>query len=106
MAERQRVRSDGRQETEKRLPVTAAEAGRCGLRQIAELTGKELEGVTGVEPTEDGWLVTVEVVESRRIPASSDLLATYETDIGPDSELVSYRRVQRYARGDTYKDGP
>ena len=106
MAERPRVRSDGRQETEKPVPVTAAEAGRRGLRQIAELTGKEPEGVTGVEPTEDGWLVTVEVVEARRIPASTDLLATYETDIGPDSELVSYRRVQRYARGDTYKDDP
>ena len=103
MAERQRVRSEERQAAEP-PPVTAAEAGRYGLRQIAELTGKEPEGVTGVEPTEDGWLVTVEVVETRRIPASTDLLATYETDIGPDGELVSYRRVARYARGDTSKD--
>ena len=104
MAERQRVRSDGRRPTAEPPPVTAAEAGGYGRKQIAELTGKEPEGVTGVEPTEDGWLVTVEVLETRRIPASSDLLATYETDIGPDGELVSYRRVQRYARGDTSKD--
>lgn len=99
MVERQRVRSDGRQAAEP-PPLTAAEAGGYGLRQIAELTGKEPEGVSGVEPTEDGWLVNVEVLEIRRIPSSADLLATYETDIGPDGELVSYRRVQRYARGD------
>jgi hypothetical protein len=99
MAERQRVRADGRRAAADPPPLTAAEAGHYGMRQIAGLTGKEPEGVTGVEPTEDGWLVSVEVVETRRIPASTDLLATYETEIGPDGELVSYRRVRRYARG-------
>jgi hypothetical protein len=97
MAERRRVRTDGGQAAEP--PLTAAEAGRFGLRQIAELIGKQPEGVTGVEPTEDGWLVAIEVVENRRIPSTTDLLATYETEIGPDGDLVSYRRVRRYARG-------
>jgi hypothetical protein len=99
MAERRRVRADGGQAAADPPPLTAAEVGRYGMRQIAELTGKEPEGVTGVEPAEDGWLVSVEVVETRRIPASTDLLATYETEIGPDGDLVSYRRVRRYARG-------
>jgi Gas vesicle synthesis protein GvpO len=99
MAERQRVRADGGQRATDPPPLTAAEAGRHGMRQIAGLTGKDPEGVTGVEPTDDGWLVTVEVVESRRIPSSTDLLATYETEIGPDGELVSYRRAGQYARG-------
>ena len=80
--------------------LTAAEVGWYGLRQVAELTGKDPESVTGVAPAEDsGWLVTVEVVEDRRIPSATDVLATYETEIGPDGELVSYRRVRRYARG-------
>jgi Gas vesicle synthesis protein GvpO len=79
--------------------LSAAEAGQIGLRQIAELTGKELEGVTGVEPAEDGWVVGVEVVEDRRIPSSTDILATYEIEIGMDGELVSYRRLRRYTRG-------
>lgn len=99
MAEQRRVRGDGGRAAADPPPLTAAEVGRYGMRQIAELTGKEPEGVTGVEPTEDGWLVTVEVVETRRIPASTDLLASYETEIGPDGDLVSYRRVRRYARG-------
>ena len=79
--------------------LTATEAGQFGLRQIAELTGKDPEGVIGVEPAEDGWLVTVEVIEDRRIPSATDVLASYETEISPDGELVSYRRLRRYSRG-------
>jgi len=79
--------------------LTAGEAGREGLEQIADLTGKEPEGVTGVERTDDGWLVTVDVIEDRRVPSSTDVLASYEVHIGPAGELDSYRRVRRYSRG-------
>ena len=79
--------------------ITAAQAGRVGLRQITELTGKEAEGVTGVQPTDDGWRVTVEVVEDRRVPSSADVLATYEIDTDMDGELISYHRDRRYSRG-------
>jgi gas vesicle protein GvpO len=85
-----RGRSDG---------LTAAKAGQAALRQIAELTGKAAEGVTGVESADDGWVVGVEVVEDRRIPSSTDILATYETELDMDGELMSYRRVRRYPRG-------
>ena len=79
--------------------LTAAKAAQRGLRQIAELTGKQTEGVTGVDPAEDGWIVGVEVIEDRRIPSSTDLLATYEAELDLDGELLSYRRVRRYTRG-------
>ena len=98
MAERRPVRD--RESVEEDQPrLSAAQAGQYGLRQIAELTGKDPEGITGVEPTEDGWVVTIDVIEDHRIPSSSDLLSTYETEIGPDGELVAYRRVRRYTRG-------
>ena len=79
--------------------LSAARAARAGLHQIAELTGKKPEGVTGVEPADDGWLVGVEVVEDRRIPSSADILAIYEADVDDEGELASYRRVRRYSRG-------
>ena len=81
------------------VDLTANEAAREGLRQISELTGKRPEGVTGLERTDDGWVVGVEVVEDRRIPSSSDILAIYEAEFGTEGELVSYRRLQRYSRG-------
>ena len=79
--------------------LTANEAAREGLRQISELTGKRPEGVTGLERTDDGWVVGVEVVEDRRIPSSSDILATYEAEFGTGGDLLSCRRLQRYSRG-------
>ena len=79
--------------------IKPAKAGQLAMRQIAELTGKQPEGITGVEQGDDGWIVGVEVVEDRRIPSSSDILAIYETEVDSDGELVSYRRIKRYARG-------
>ncbi|MFC4115583.1 gas vesicle protein GvpO [Nonomuraea zeae] len=84
----------------KRAPtLTAATAGSAGLRAIVELTSKDTEGVTSVEPADGGWLVQVEVVEDRRIPSSGDILAIYEAQIGRDGALQSYRRLRRYRRG-------
>ena len=88
-----------RSRPDRRGGVKPAKAGQIAMRQIAELTGKQPEGVTGVEPAEDGWMVGVEVMEDRRIPSSTDILATYEVELDPDGELVSYRRVKRYTRG-------
>lgn len=82
-----------------RKAMTAGEAAKAALREIAALTEKKPEGVTGVKRTEDGWAVGIELVEDQRIPSSSDILATYETTIDADGELLSYRRVRRYARG-------
>ncbi|MFC7728204.1 gas vesicle protein GvpO [Actinomadura keratinilytica] len=64
------------------------------------MTGRAAEGVVGVERREDGgWRVTVEVVETHRIPDSSDILAVYEADLDADGELAAFHRVRRYTRG-------
>ncbi len=67
--------------------------------QLLELTGKQSEGVTGLERTEDGWTVHVEVVELRRIPDTTDVLALYELNVDDRGSLEGYRRVRRYVRG-------
>jgi Gas vesicle synthesis protein GvpO len=71
------------------------------MAQIGELTGHHVEGAISVKRNDDGWQVGVEVVESHRIPDSADILATYEVGLDEDGELVSYRRTQRYLRGQT-----
>lgn len=76
-------------------PVIAAE----GARQLVELTGRDVEGVTSLARTDDGWLVEVEVLEVRRIPDTTDVLATYELTLDDDGDIEGYRRVHRYVRG-------
>jgi hypothetical protein len=106
MAERRAATDAQAGMAEDQAQLSAAEAGREGLLQITELTGKDPESVTGVTRSQDGWLVTVEVVEDRRIPSSADILSTYETEIADDGELLSYQRVRRYSRGrGDYGDG-
>ncbi len=83
----------------RRAALNAVSAGRLGLRYIADLTSKDTEGVTSVEPVENGWLVDVEVVEDRRIPSTSDMLSIYECQVDDEGNLMSYRRTRTYRRG-------
>ena len=79
--------------------LAASDAAKRAVHHVTEMTGKDAQGVIGVQRTEDGWCITVEVVETRRIPDSADILAVYETEVDGEGELVSYRRTQRYSRG-------
>jgi hypothetical protein len=79
--------------------LSAMKVARAAARQLTELTGRAPETVTGIERSEEGWVVELEVVESRRIPDSTDILATYRVQVDEDGELMSYHRAQRYVRG-------
>jgi hypothetical protein len=66
---------------------------------VLDLTGKQAEAVTGLERTDEGWSVEVEVLELSRIPNTTDVLATYQVTVDDDGELQGCRRVRRYVRG-------
>jgi Gas vesicle synthesis protein GvpO len=67
-------------------------------RQLAELTGRSTEGVLGFEQTDDGWRVTVEVVELPRIPSSTDVLAAYDVLVDESGNVRKWHRAGRYIR--------
>ncbi|GII42471.1 gas vesicle protein GvpO [Planotetraspora phitsanulokensis] len=83
----------------RRRAMTAVTAGERGLRYIADLTMRDAEAVTLVEPADGGWTVHVEIVEDHRIPSSGDVLAVYEAELDEEGNLLSYRRLGRYRRG-------
>ncbi len=79
--------------------ILAMRAARLARHYINEMTGKDPEEVTALVSTEEhGWRVDVQVVETRRIPDSTDILAVYQAELDADGELLSYRRIRRYAR--------
>jgi hypothetical protein len=77
----------------------AAEAARKAAQHVADFTGKQPECVTSIERHDGDWQVGVEVVETHRIPDTTDVLAIYEVRLDADGNLLSYRRKRRYARG-------
>jgi hypothetical protein len=85
--------------TEARPKANASQVALEAARQLLELTGKAAEGVTSLQRTDDGWQVQVEVVEVRRIPDTTDVLAIYELDVDEQGALQGYHRLRRYTRG-------
>jgi hypothetical protein len=49
--------------------------------------------------------VTLEVVELRRIPESTDVLASYEVELDGDGNFLSFERGGRYSRSQAGGDG-
>ncbi len=67
--------------------------------QLRQLVDRTTEGVTALERTSEGWRVEVEVVETARVPNTTDILAVYEVDLDSRGNLVGYTRTRRYLRG-------
>jgi len=79
--------------------IDARHAASAAAGYVQELTGSRPQGLTSLDHTDDGWRIGVEVLESRRIPDSTDILAEYQVDLDRDGDLISYRRERRYHRG-------
>ncbi len=88
-----------------RKALSARDAVQRVREDFPELLGRPLEAVLGVERDEDdGWIVTVQVVELRRIPNSTDVLGAYMVTLAPDGEMTGYRRQRRYNRSQADED--
>ena len=72
---------------------------------LQELSGSDVESVSAIDRTRDGFRITIEAVEVRRIPESTDVLATYDVELDGDGDLVRYERRRRYARAQSDHGG-
>jgi hypothetical protein len=78
--------------------LSPVQIARAAAEQLAEISGAGADSVSGLERTEDGWLVRVEVVEVERIPESTSVMASYQVVVDDNGMLQSYRRDHRYYR--------
>jgi Gas vesicle synthesis protein GvpO len=102
MAQRTRQQPGDDHDAEGLPPMSAREAADIARECITEMTGHEAVAMTSMEPTDDdGWVVEVEIVEERRIPSSADILGVYEFELDADGELLAFKRLRRYSRGQT-----
>ena len=88
-----------------RQRLSAREAVEHVRDEFPSLLGRPIESVLGVERQEnDGWQVTVQVIELERIPRSTDVLGAYAVSLDNDGELTGYRRRRRYNRSQADED--
>jgi Gas vesicle synthesis protein GvpO len=66
--------------------------------QLQDLLERPVESVSSLERTHDGWVAQLEVVELRRIPESTDVLASYEMELDDELNLRRYQQSRRYTR--------
>ena len=94
--DRQRRQADGGKK-----PLSPARLARRACNDLAELLGREIEGVVSLERSDDGWCVGIEVLEIARVPDTADVLAEYEVLTDRRGRLRGYHRVRRYTRAST-----
>jgi Gas vesicle synthesis protein GvpO len=94
-----------RQNGGRRKGLSAGDVVQRVRDELPALLGRPLESVLGVQrDDEDGWLVTVAVVELRRIPNSTDVLGAYAVTLDDGGELTGYQRRRRYNRSQADED--
>jgi Gas vesicle synthesis protein GvpO len=72
----------------------------CAREQLHDLRGVAAESVSSIRHTADGWHVGLEVVEVRRVPESTDVLATYRLELDDEGNLLNFERTARYYRSE------
>jgi len=99
MAEQTRDGDATRTPSRQKPRLRASRAASLAGERLHDLAGKQAEGVVGMERTEEGWRIELEVLELHRIPETTDVLAIYVVELDAEGELVSYQRQRRYVRG-------
>lgn len=94
----------GYQLEEEDLIMTGPEIAQRAREQLAQLTGLKPDTVSALAKDEEGWHVSVELIEMKRIPDTGDVLATYKALLDNEGNLISYRRTRRYSRGQVIEE--
>ena len=61
--------------------------------QLQALLNREISSVTAASKNEDGWRLTIELIERKAIPDTQDLLGRYEVLLDEEGDIASYERV-------------
>ena len=80
--------------------MTSTEIVQRAKEQLAQLIGLTPDTVSRLSRDGEGWHVTVEMIEAKRIPDIYDIMATYESLFDNEGNLVRYHCTKRYVRKD------
>ncbi len=84
-------------------PTTAAKVIEQAKKQLSELIERKPSCVIAVAKDEEGWHISLEMLERKAIPDQMDLLARYNVLLDEEGRLVKFDRVGMRTRGEATK---
>jgi len=71
--------------------------------QLAEVTGFSPVAAVGGFKDEEGWHISVDVLEMARLPESTDIIGTYMVTLDPEGNMVKFGKKRARLRGEPYE---
>jgi Gas vesicle synthesis protein GvpO len=81
-----------------RASSSARDLAAVAVETIQDLTGYQADAVTSLQWDGNSWLVTVDVLELKRVPETTDVLGSYVVQLDDEGGLLGYRRTRRFHR--------
>ena len=72
--------------------------------QLAEVTGFSPVAAVGGFKDEEGWHISVDVLEMARLPESTDIIGTYMVTLDPEGNMVKFEKKRARLRGEPYEE--
>lgn len=88
------------QELKEARAINLREAINGVTQQLPFILGMEVSRVVAASKNEEGWHLTIELIERKAIPDTQDLIGTYEVLLDVEGELTSYERRSMRRRMD------
>jgi len=72
--------------------------------QLAEVTGFSPVAAVGGFKDEEGWHISVDVLEMARLPESTDMIGTYMVTLDQEGNMVKFEKKRARLRGEAYEE--
>ena len=84
--------------------VNMVELAKRAKEQLARVSGFVPVAVVGSYRDEEGWHVTVDMLELERVPKATDIIGTYVAVLDERGDLVKFEKKRSHLRGEAYEE--
>ena len=85
------------------MALTTTQVVDQAKEQLSKLIERQPSSVTAVSKDEEGWHVSLEMLERKAIPEHMDLLARYKVLLDEEGNIVKFDRGDLRTRSETTK---
>jgi hypothetical protein len=68
-------------------------------RQMTDITGLPPDTISRCDRSDDGFVLSIDMLEHRSVPRTQDLLASFEVALDGEGHVTRWRRTGRFVRG-------